>query len=89
MKNFDHLLNQYRLLWNHRLLHGDLSSEEILRDAIWRDLKDENSHPRIRKTIFEKFYLSTKRILDSSLSHETKCELVALHLEIVTTFEES
>jgi hypothetical protein len=79
----DHLLNHYRTIWNHRLLQGEATCEEILKDAIERDLLDENTHPRVRKPIYEKFYLSTKRIVDSNIPQDAKCELLALHIEIL------
>lgn len=80
---YDSLLNQYRAIWHHRLLEANLTSEEILKEAISRELKDENSHPRIRKSIYEKYYYSTKRLLESSISEEARGQLLALHLEIM------
>jgi hypothetical protein len=79
------LLNHYRTIWNHRLLQGEGISEEILKDAIERDLMDENTHPRVRKTIYEKYYLSTKRIVESTIPPSAKCELLALHIEILNS----
>ncbi|WP_442594155.1 hypothetical protein [Neobacillus sp. D3-1R] len=82
--DFEQLLVEYRKLWNNRLLaQEDLDSEVIVIEAIKRELKDENSHPRIRKSIFEKYYLATKRILESNISNEYKMILIELHKEIM------
>lgn len=77
------LLNGYRSLWKNRQL-GETAenSEAILIDAISRELKDENSHPRIRKPPADKLYLAVKRISDSNLNGEMKLELIEKHIEI-------
>lgn len=78
------LLDEYRSIWNNRLLEANgRSDEETLMEAIKRDLLDENSHPRIRKSIFEKYYLATKRIAESAISEEAKLRLVKLHLDMM------
>ncbi|MDZ5474638.1 hypothetical protein SM124_23640 [Bacillus sp. 31A1R] len=82
MYDFQHLLNQYRALWNNRSLETD-NSEGTLREAIKRELKDENSHPRIRRPLYEKFYFAVKRINDSSILLEDKHSLINLHIEIL------
>lgn len=83
-EKFNHLLAQYRLIWNNRLLqqNGE-ESKDILLDAIQRDLNDENSHPRIRRNRYEKYYLATKRILDSTISNEAKLDLIELHKNLM------
>lgn len=80
---FDDILQQYRLIWNHRTLNQGLSSEAILKDAITRELKDENSHPRVRRTSYEKFYSAVKRIEQSSISNKVKLQLLGLHIELM------
>lgn len=81
--NAEHLLSQYRLIWNNRRLEssGD-NPQEVLQEAIKRELLDENSHPRIRRPLYEKFYSAIKRINDSTLSAEVKVELTAIHFQI-------
>jgi hypothetical protein len=81
--DFETLLSEYKGLWNNRRLESQQSSEKILKEAISRDLKDENAHPRARRTIMEKYYLATKRILESSLASESKLTLILLHTEQV------
>ncbi|WP_433742662.1 hypothetical protein [Falsibacillus pallidus] len=81
--NFEELLSAYRGIWNNRLLeNGEFSAEEILKEAIKRELLDENSHPRIRKTKEEKFYFAMKRVKDSNLITSQKYDLMALHIDL-------
>lgn len=82
--DFAYLLDEYRKIWNNRQLAGGsgLNDEETLKEAISRELKDENSHPRVRRLLFEKYYLATKRIVESPLSDEDKVKLIQLHTEI-------
>lgn len=78
--NYDHLLNEYRNIWNNRnLVVGQQESEEVLKDAIRRELLDENSHPRVRKNKFEKYFYAVKRVLSSQLSETNKLKLIELH----------
>ncbi|MCM3664334.1 hypothetical protein M3204_07960 [Mesobacillus subterraneus] len=79
--DYEILLSEYRGLWNNRRLESEQSSENILKEAIVRDLKDENAHPRARRTLMEKYYLATKRILDSSIACESKLTLIRIHME--------
>ncbi|MBP2241213.1 hypothetical protein J2Z40_001775 [Cytobacillus eiseniae] len=79
--NYSHLLNKYRTLWNNRLLAGEKEAEQILKEAIAREIKDENSHPRVRKSLHEKFYLAVKRIMESQLSIADKNHLIQIHLD--------
>lgn len=85
--DYEKVLDEYRTIWNNRRLQSDQSPEEILKEAIQRDLKDENSHPRARRTLMEKYYLATKRILEASLTSESKIILLQLHLELVEAIQ--
>ncbi|MBT2704997.1 hypothetical protein [Bacillus sp. ISL-35] len=84
---YEKLLDEYRMIWNNRRLESAQEPEEILRDAILRDLRDENSHPRARKSLKDKFFLATKRIMESSLSTESKVILIQLHLELADAIQ--
>ena len=80
MVSFDDLLVEYRRIWNNRLLETEgIGSEETLVVAIKRELLDENSHPRIRKSKFEKYYSAIKRVMDSTISLEAKLWLIKIH----------
>ncbi len=78
--DYEKLLNEYRKLWNNRKLEEDTDAENILKKAISRELRDENSHPRVRKTIYEKFYLAVKRIAHSDLDDKSKEALIQIHI---------
>jgi len=81
---YDVLLRDYRLIWNNR--HLDLmngNSQETLFEAIKRELLDENSHPRIRKNKYQKYYFATTRIINSDLSSEVKLQLIEFHIQIM------
>jgi hypothetical protein len=81
---FQFLLEDYRTVWKNRILQtGDKAAEDILKDAIRRELLDENSHPRVRKPVNDKYVSSSRRILDSQLSPESKIDLLRLHMELV------
>lgn len=80
-KNFTHLLNEYRKLWNNRKLEGEENAETVLIEAIARELKDENSHPRVRKERYEKFFLAVKRITGSNLAEADKMVLIEIHIQ--------
>jgi hypothetical protein len=78
--NFDELLAEYRKVWNNRMLAAsDRSCEETLKEAVKRELLDENSHPRIRKNKFEKYYSAISRITQSTISNEAKVSLIHVH----------
>ncbi|MFF2450628.1 hypothetical protein ACFVSW_26650 [Neobacillus sp. NPDC058068] len=82
--NFDDLLVEYRSIWNNRiLLTEEIGSKEILIEAIKRELLDENSHPRVRKSRYEKYYSAIKRVMNSSISAEMKLRLIKIHVEIL------
>lgn len=79
---FEILLEHYRELWNNRRLESIDNAEEILKEAIERDLKDENAHPRARRTLMEKYFLASKRIIESSVPIKSKCQLLQIHIDI-------
>lgn len=86
--DYEKLLDEYRQIWQNRKLQSDQGPEEVLKEAINRDLKDENAHPRARRTLMEKYYLATKRILEASLASESKIMLIQLHMELADAIQE-
>jgi DNA polymerase I-like protein with 3'-5' exonuclease and polymerase domains len=48
-----------------------------------RELLDENSHPRVRKNKFVKYYSAINRITQSTVSNEAKVALIHLHNDIM------
>jgi hypothetical protein len=81
-KDFAYMLAQYRQLWNNRRLEDAGFPEETLKEAIRRELKDENAHPRARKREAEKFFLAVKRITESGIPTEDKLFLIEMHCHI-------
>lgn len=81
---FDALLDEYRRIWNNRLLNTNgRTSEETLLEAVKREILDENSHPRTRKSKFEKYYFAITRILNSGISAEAKVSLIQVHNVVI------
>ncbi|WP_273124809.1 hypothetical protein ACNRWW_11945 [Metabacillus sp. HB246100] len=80
--NVNELLKAYRTLWNNRMLPVEQSEYQTLEAAIKKELLDEMTHPRVRKSTEEKLELSIKRIEESSLPKETKEALCKLHVHI-------
>lgn len=83
--NYNLLLADYRMLWNNRLLETDgFNSELTLKEAVKRELLDENSHPRVRNNKFEKYYSAVTRIVNSTtLNDDTKILLIKVHNEVL------
>ncbi|MFL6562529.1 MAG: hypothetical protein ACJ8MO_41325 [Bacillus sp. (in: firmicutes)] len=82
--SFDELLEEYRQIWNNRILETEgTGSEVILVESIKRELQDENSHPRIRKNKYEKYYSAIKRVINSTISLEAKLLLIEIHNEVM------
>ncbi|MGW6607412.1 hypothetical protein ACWF7H_06090 [Peribacillus butanolivorans] len=73
------LLEAYISIWNNRkITNGE--GGKVLSELIRRELLDENTHPRARKPILEKFYLSIKRVMESTLSAEKKNAIVMAYV---------
>jgi hypothetical protein len=82
--SFDEVLEEYRQIWNNRILETEgKGSEVILVEAIKRELQDENSHPRIRKNKYEKYYSAIKRVINSTISLEAKLLLIKIYNEVM------
>ena len=71
------LLQNYTQLWNNRKVEQTSQDpKEVLQELIARELNDELTHPRLRKTIHEKFALAIGRVLNSELSNGEKLLLI-------------
>jgi hypothetical protein len=82
--DFELLLKEYRNIWNHRsLCSEENNSEQILKEAMKRELLDQNSHPRVRKNRYEKYYLSIHRLTNSSIPPETMLCLIQIYNELM------
>lgn len=76
----EQLLQAYLQIWNNRGIQREDDAENVLKELIKRELLDENSHPRVRKNKYEKFYLSVKRLAESSLHPKEKVALLAFYI---------
>lgn len=83
------LLEAYRQLWSNRALIVEQDENETLRVSIEKELRDEMTHPRLRKGCYEKFYMSVKRINSSGLSDSQKVKLIDLYSNVLGTFKKS
>ena len=81
------LLEAYKSLWSNRTLPIEENPISTLRNAIEKDLKDEMTHPRLRKSPYKKFSFSVKRIVDSSIDEKLKLKLIDYHLYILEELE--
>lgn len=81
------ILDAYRQLWKNRILPVVKDETETLWDSIEKELKDEMTHPRLRKNPKEKFYLAIKRIVSSPLSDDQKVKLIELHIQVLETLK--
>lgn len=83
MADYDYLLEQYRLLLHNRELPVEENSEKTLIKAMKSELKDEHTHPRLRRSLYEKFYSAVQRILQSSLALEEKLIFIEMYKTLV------
>lgn len=81
------LLEAYKSLWSNRALPMDENPALTLKNAVEKELNDEMTHPRLRKTPHQKFSLSVKRIVTSSLDDNQKIQLIEYHLHILEELE--
>ncbi|WP_096155432.1 hypothetical protein [Bacillus sp. FJAT-45066] len=77
--NTGELLIIYKNLWNSRNLENvkDIDIEVVLKELMKRELKDELTHPRVRKNPYEKFYFAVTRITNAEITDEEKVALIS------------
>ncbi|MGY3718465.1 hypothetical protein ACWE42_23395 [Sutcliffiella cohnii] len=82
------LLQNYLNLWNNRKVELDnVAEQEHFQLLLERELNDELTHPRLRKTIHEKFSLAVARIIDSNLPNDDKIELIEAFRDVLGKIE--
>lgn len=72
------LIKEYLKLWSERTV-----SDDSLESLIKAELLDEMTHPRLRISKYEKFYLAIKRVLESTLEDKVKLELIRFYTKIM------
>ncbi|MDQ0244072.1 hypothetical protein J2S09_001617 [Bacillus fengqiuensis] len=86
--DYVHLLNAYRKLWVNRSLQLKSDEDEnkdeqnILYEAIKKDLLDEMTHPRVRHPADVKLQWAVKRIEEADLDQTSKDGLLSLYYSI-------
>ena len=82
------LLDAYRQLWfNRALLVGKNEYLKLIGASVEKELKDEMTHPRLRKSSYEKFHMAVKRIISSDLNDNQKVKLIDLHSNVLESLE--
>lgn len=78
----EELLQAYLKIWNNRSVQHEHQQDKngILSELVRRELLDENAHPRVRKSVYEKFYYSMKRLAESDLSSDKIHALTTVYL---------
>lgn len=78
----EELLQAYLSIWNNRSVQFEQQQDKegILSELVRRELLDENAHPRVRKSVFEKFYYSMKRLSESDQSNDKIHALTKVYL---------
>ncbi len=76
------LLESYRRLWPERSATSRVQTEEDMERLIIIELKDELTHPRVRKTKQQKLELAIQRINNTQLDELEKQELIDYYKEI-------
>lgn len=80
--NDNELLHAYRKLWSNRTLSVGSDEKKTLEEAIKKELFDEMTHPRVRKSPDKKLLDALKRIIAADISPEEKLELISKHMEM-------
>lgn len=83
-----HLLDIFLSLWNKREVKvGSNSPTATVKEMMKSELLDEFSHPRVRKTKEEKYFLAVKRVIDSDLKTEDQIRLIRLYTDVMESFK--
>jgi hypothetical protein len=79
-----HLLDIFLSLWNKReVKEGSHTPSTTVKEMMKSELLDEFSHPRVRKTKEEKYYLAVKRVVDSDLKAVDQIRLIRLYTDVM------
>ncbi|MCP1188833.1 hypothetical protein NKR17_07015 [Priestia flexa] len=81
----EQLFSAYQKLWVNRSFSNqdNLSVKEKLSYAIQKDLRDEMTHPRVRKSPEVKYELAVQRINNSNLAHSEQLALIDLYTKLL------
>lgn len=80
-------IEAFRKIWPHREATVAVETEEEMVRFIAIELKDELTHPRVRKTIQQKLDLAVQRINNSELEENDKEELRDIYKKIAAQLD--
>lgn len=78
------MIEAYKRLWPDRQAIQQISTDAELENSLLVELRDELTHPRVRKSVDEKLQLALERIEESGLSAEEKESLIQLYKKLAT-----
>lgn len=77
----------FKKIWPQRLATATIESEEDMERFIAIELKDELTHPRVRKTKQQKLDLAVQRINESPLEQQEKQDLIEVYKKIAAQLD--
>lgn len=80
-------IEAYRKIWPQRLSAASIESEEEMERSIAIELRDELTHPRVRKSKEQKLALAVERIHAAPLEQEEKQELIEVYKKIAAQLD--
>ncbi|TAA71639.1 hypothetical protein D2910_02685 [Planomicrobium okeanokoites] len=81
------MLEAFKKIWPQRHATANIESEEDMQRYIVIELKDELTHPRVRKTKQQKLELAVERINDSPLKQQEKAQLIEEYKKIAAQLD--
>lgn len=89
MEDVAKLLSAYKQLWSNRSLEKEgVQDKERLIEAIKVELKDELTHPRVRKKPTEKYILAIQRVINSELEELDQLSLIKIFSRVLASIQE-
>ncbi|WP_033540893.1 hypothetical protein [Planococcus sp. CAU13] len=80
-------IEAFRKIWPERSATSSVESEEDMLKFITIELKDELTHPRVRKTKQQKLELAVQRINESELDEQEKEDLISFYRKIAAQLD--
>lgn len=81
------IIEAFQRIWPQRQATANIASEEDMKRYIVIELKDELTHPRVRKTKQQKLELAIERINDSPLEQQEKQQLIDEYKKIAAQLD--
>lgn len=80
-------LEAYRKIWPQRMSAASVESFEEMKRMIIIELRDELTHPRVRKSKEQKLALAVERIRNAPLNTEEQDELIETYKKIAARLD--